>query len=118
MATTEQTIEKLRAELIELRARITATYNRLMDELARAEIGLTGEIGDHEHPEYVHVGVAKVITAVHTFAPDAAGAPFVLGETAQGQTVAGLNANYLHTHQGAFPDDATPGSFWIVPLED
>lgn len=118
MAVTEKTIEQLRAELAELRLRIATTYNRLLDELARAELGLVGEIGDHEHPEYVHVAVAKTITAVHTFAPDAAGAPFVLGGTAQGQTVTGLKASYLRTHQGEWPAETTPGTFWIRPLEE
>lgn len=49
-----------------------------------------------DHPQYVNTGVARTITAVHTFNPGSAGAPFILGANAQSQLVTGLNAQYLN----------------------
>jgi len=51
---------------------------------------------DHDHDSsYVRKSVADTITAQHTFDPSNAGAPFILGENAQGQLVSGLNADML-----------------------
>jgi len=45
------------------------------------------------HTQYVHISVARIITAQHSFAPTAPGAPFVLGPNAQEVLVTGLNAD-------------------------
>jgi hypothetical protein len=48
----------------------------------------------HNHDtSYVRKGTADTITAVHTFNPSSAGAPFILGSNAQGRLVSGLNAD-------------------------
>jgi len=48
----------------------------------------------HNHDSvYVRKATADTITAVHTFNPPSAGAPFTLGTNAQGQLVTGLNAD-------------------------
>jgi len=48
----------------------------------------------HNHDStYIRKATADTITAVHTFNPSSAGAPFTLGTNAQGQLVAGLNAD-------------------------
>ena len=52
-------------------------------------------LGDDDHAQYVHVSAPRTITAQHIFAPSIAQAPFVLGANAQGQLVAGLNADLL-----------------------
>ncbi|HLE03856.1 MAG TPA: hypothetical protein VI729_04480 [Anaerolineales bacterium] len=55
-------------------------------------LGLTND----DHSQYVHTATARTITAVHTFNPTVAGAPFVLGANGQGQTVVGLRADQLN----------------------
>lgn len=50
---------------------------------------------DDDHPQYIHRSSARTITARHTFNPASAASPFVLGANAQGQLVAGLNADLL-----------------------
>jgi len=48
----------------------------------------------HNHDAtYVKIASANTITAVHTFNPGTAGAPFILGANASGQLVTGLNAD-------------------------
>ena len=45
----------------------------------------------------------RVVTAVHEFAPESAGPPFRIGANAQGQLVAGLNADMMDgQHASAF----------------
>lgn len=44
---------------------------------------------------YVLKATAATITAVHTFSPGSATAPFILGSNGQGQKVTGLNADLL-----------------------
>lgn len=51
---------------------------------------------------YIRSDLATTITAVHTFNPTVAGAPFVLGANAQGQKVVGLDAETV--------DGKNPGS--------
>jgi hypothetical protein len=55
---------------------------------------LTGLASD-DHTQYVHNTTARTITAVHTFDPTSATAPFILSPDAQGQTVIGLKADQL-----------------------
>ncbi len=55
---------------------------------------LTGLASD-DHSQYVHISIARIITAVHTFDPTSATAPFLLSADAQGQTVIGLKADQL-----------------------
>jgi ribosome biogenesis protein Nip4 len=51
---------------------------------------------NHNHDaSYVRKGTADTITAVHTFNPSSAGAPFILGSNAQGRLVTGLNADMI-----------------------
>ena len=45
--------------------------------------------------DFVRNTTAGTVTAVHTFSPATAGAPFELGANAQGQLVTGLNADLL-----------------------
>jgi hypothetical protein len=55
----------------------------------------------HNHDTtYVRKGTADTITAVHTFNPSSAGAPFILGSNAQGQLVTGLNADTVDGQHG------------------
>ena len=58
----------------------------------------------HNHDtSYIRKGTADTITAVHTFSPSTASAPFILGENAQGQLVTGLNADTVDgQHANAF----------------
>ena len=51
---------------------------------------------DDDHTQYVHISTARTITAQHSFSPSSATAPFSLGANAQGQLVAGLNADLLN----------------------
>jgi hypothetical protein len=46
-----------------------------------------------DHPQYVHNTTPRTISAVHTFNPITATAPFALGANATGQLVTGLNAD-------------------------
>jgi|GEM_PF-798525 len=57
--------------------------------------GALSGLGDDDHPQYVHTTTARTISAVHTFDPAAAGAPFTLGANAAGQLVTGLNSDLL-----------------------
>lgn len=66
---------------------------------------LTG-LGDDDHSQYVHNTIARIISAVHTFNPGAAGAPFVLGANAQGQLVGSFNADLLDGQHGSFYQNA------------
>jgi len=52
-------------------------------------------LGDDDHTQYVHVSIARTISAIHEFAPSTASAPFTLGANAQGQLVTGLNADMV-----------------------
>lgn len=65
--------------------------------------GLSG-LNDDDHTHYVHNEQARTITAQHTFSPLDPGAPFLLGENAQGQLVTGLNADLVDgLHASADP---------------
>jgi hypothetical protein len=80
--------------------------------------GLTG-LTDDDHSQYVHVSVARTVSAVHTFNPGSAGPFAVLGANAADQNVPGLDADTLdgseatdfaaavHTHAG---EDVTSGT--------
>lgn len=46
--------------------------------------------------QYVHISIARTITAIHTFSPGSATAPFTLASNAQGQTITGLKADQLN----------------------
>lgn len=59
-------------------------------------------LGDDDHSQYVHLSAPRVITARHTFAPTTAQAPFTLGANAQGQLVAGFNADRLDGQDGSY----------------
>lgn len=52
--------------------------------------------GADPHSQYVRKANADTISAVHTFNPASAGAPFALGANGQGQTVTGLKADQLN----------------------
>lgn len=67
---------------------------------------LTG-LADDDHTQYVHNTTARTISAVHTFNPGSAGAPFVLGANATGQKVVGLNADLLDGLDSAYLLDVT-----------
>lgn len=56
---------------------------------------LLTNLSNDDHKQYVHQAIARVISAIHTFNPSAAGVPFVLGANAIGQKVVGLNADQL-----------------------
>jgi hypothetical protein len=81
----------------------------------RLVTGLNADMVDGQHAEafapashnhdasYVRKGTADTITAVHTFNPSSAGAPFILGSNAQGRLVTGLNADTVDgQHAEAF----------------
>lgn len=72
--------------------------------LHSALVGLTS--GD-PHTQYVALAAARTITAVHTFSPGSASAPFILGTNALGQLVTGLNAERLNGQLAAFYTNAT-----------
>ena len=56
---------------------------------------LSGLASD-DHTQYVHNTTARTITAVHTFDPTSATAPFIIAADGQGQTVVGLKADQLN----------------------
>lgn len=60
----------------------------------------------------VLIGEARQISAVHTFQPAAAGAPFLLGPNAVGQKVVGLNADMLEGFKAAAFAAAGHGHAW------
>ncbi len=53
-------------------------------------------LADDDHSQYIHNTSARTIVAQHTFAPNSAAAPFLLGANAQGQLVVGLMADQLN----------------------
>lgn len=57
--------------------------------------GLLTGLADDDHAQYVHNSNARTVTAVHTFNPTVAGAPFTLGANALTQKVTGLNSDLL-----------------------
>lgn len=61
----------------------------------QSHASLSGLTSTDDHTQYLHLNIARVILAQHTFAPDSAKAPFVLNANAQGQKVIGLNADLL-----------------------
>jgi len=74
---------------------IPANYVDLVDTIFAQST--SGEIGEHTHDDrYLQLSIANVVSAVHTFSPSTYGPPFILGEHAQGQTVAGLKADQLN----------------------
>ena len=58
--------------------------------------GMVSGLGDDDHTQYMHNTIARTVSAVHTFNPSSATAPFVLGANASGQLVTGLNADLLN----------------------
>lgn len=60
-----------------------------------ATIHHTSGMSADDHTIYVHLTNARTITAVHTFQPGTATAPFLLHANAQGQVVTGLRADEL-----------------------
>lgn len=56
---------------------------------------LTG-LGDDDHTQYVHISIARTITAQHQFAPGTTTAPFTLGVNAQDQVVTGFLADHVN----------------------
>lgn len=63
-------------------------------KLLFSELDSTSVTGDILS-QYVHISIARTITAIHTFSPGSATAPFTLGTNARGQTVTGLQAEKL-----------------------
>lgn len=57
---------------------------------------ILSNLNSDDHLQYVNKDIARIISAVHTYNPSLNGAPFVLGEHAQGQTVLGLRADQLN----------------------
>ena len=60
---------------------------------------LTG-LADDDHTQYMHTSSSRTVSAVHTYNPSVAGAPFSLGANAAGQLVTGLNADQLDGNDG------------------
>jgi len=58
--------------------------------------GLISGLADDDHTQYMHNTIARTVSAVHTFNPTSATAPFILGANGQGQLVTGLNADLLN----------------------
>ena len=58
--------------------------------------GLISGLADDDHTQYMHNTIARTVSAVHTFNPASATAPFILGANAIGQKVIGLNADLLN----------------------
>lgn len=77
---------------------VTAGTNTVTFTVNQGNIdhGSIGGLGDDDHTHYVHNSTARTITAVHTFSPGSATAPFILSANAQGQTVTGLQADKLN----------------------
>jgi len=72
---------------------VPANYNDLVDTIFAQGGGGSG----HNHDDrYIRLSTPNSISAVHTFNPSTAGAPFILGANAQGQTVTGLKADSLN----------------------
>ena len=95
----------------------TASAPFILDSNAQRQLvtGLNADMVDGQHADafatanhnhdasYVRKGTADTITAVHTFNPSSAGAPFILGANAQGRLVTGLNADTVDgQHAEAF----------------
>jgi len=87
------------AELDAIRLRVL--LNQVAQPQTPVDHGSLQGLGDDDHTQYVHVSVARTVSAQHTFNPSAAGAPFLLGANAQGQLVAGFNADQLDGYEGA-----------------
>ncbi|MHA1738593.1 MAG: DUF2793 domain-containing protein, partial [Candidatus Heimdallarchaeota archaeon] len=47
--------------------------------------GLVSGLADDDHTQYMHNTIARTVSAVHTFNPGSATAPFILGSNGQGQ---------------------------------
>lgn len=84
-------------------ASIDFTYNDASNQISAVVIpggvehnSLAGLTTGDPHTQYVSVGTARNITAVHTFARASAGVPFILNANTQGQTVTGLRADQLN----------------------
>jgi dihydroxyacetone kinase DhaKLM complex PTS-EIIA-like component DhaM len=59
-----------------------------------------------DHTQYVHNTTARTITAVHTFNPGSATAPFTLGTNALNQLITGLNSDRLDGQEGSYYQNA------------
>jgi hypothetical protein len=74
----------------------------------RLVTGLNADTVDGQHGDaFVRKSNADTITAVHTFNPSSAGAPFILGSNAQGRLVTGLNAD---TVDGKHAEEFAPAN--------
>lgn len=73
-------------------------------------------LGDDDHAQYMHISAARTITAQHSFSPSVTQAPFVLGANAQGQLVAGLNADLLDGFEAS--DFATDDPLFLTLAVD
>lgn len=67
----------------------------VLSTVATQDHGSLAGLMDDTHSQYVHKDIPRIITTKHTFEPFADDAPFALGPHAQGQKVAGLNADQL-----------------------
>jgi len=78
----------------------TADFNVTAGAVTIKESGIdhgsVSGLADDDHTQYMHNTIARTVSAVHTFTPASAGAPFILGASAQGQKVIGLNADLLN----------------------
>jgi len=91
--------------------------------------GSLNGLDDDDHTQYVHNNSARTITAVHTFNPSSVGAPFSLGTNAQGQLIAGLNADKLdgydashfasfsHTHDNRYYTETESDSRFVLQTD-
>lgn len=86
----DHTVSGLTAGYV-LRA-LTAT-TASFSQLQFSELG--GTSGDILS-QYVHISIARTITAIHSFSPATAVAPFTIGVNGQGQTVTGLKADSVN----------------------
>ena len=81
--------------------------------------GLISGLGDDDHTQYMHNTIARSVSAVHTFNPSSAGAPFILGANATGQLVTGLNADLLNGQDwtvaatGSAPSSPAVNDMWV-----
>jgi len=72
-----------------------SNYVDLVDTIFAQGVGGIG--GEHDHDDrYVQLSIANTISAVHIFNPSVYSPPFIIGSSAQGQTVIGLKADQLN----------------------
>lgn len=74
---------------------IDFTGSNLADIFVRRHGDLSDKADVDDHPQYVHRDIARTITAVHSFAPETASAPFTIGANAAQRLVSGLNSEFV-----------------------